>query len=259
MASTPSTSALTAVLRCRGNIWTRNPPTKRPATSVYSLGLAGGSVCDSPAERTRSRQVPPWESFLRGERLVLGGRLTIQYNGRTLRETDPRETDDRDPKLPRALAAEDAHSAAQLVRQLALRLTCNLHGADKCSQITRAIRRSRPTRVCKIIFVQGASGQPVLKVSVTSPCGTERAGPIADLGSAALTALRNACLSLAALASDALFCKPAVMYSRRNDAPQRWLRQQSAKNKNALQANGQTPTDTDKWGSGGELREDRPD
>ncbi|KAF1388313.1 hypothetical protein PFLUV_G00088910 [Perca fluviatilis] len=67
MASTPSTSALSAVLRCRGNIWTRNPPTKRPATSAYSLGLTGGS----PVERTRSNQASAWEPSLQGDRALL--------------------------------------------------------------------------------------------------------------------------------------------------------------------------------------------
>lgn len=31
MASAPSASALSAVLRCRGTVWSRNPPAKRPA------------------------------------------------------------------------------------------------------------------------------------------------------------------------------------------------------------------------------------
>ncbi|KAE8289156.1 hypothetical protein D5F01_LYC13036 [Larimichthys crocea] len=77
MASTPSASALSAVLRCRGNIWTRNPSTKRPANSVYSLGMAGGVLRDSPAERTRSNQAPAWEAFLQGERVVVGRRLNV--------------------------------------------------------------------------------------------------------------------------------------------------------------------------------------
>ncbi|KAK6326200.1 hypothetical protein J4Q44_G00018450 [Coregonus suidteri] len=44
MASTPSASALSAVLRCRGNILARNQANKkRPGTSGYSLGLACGA------------------------------------------------------------------------------------------------------------------------------------------------------------------------------------------------------------------------
>ncbi|KAF3839510.1 hypothetical protein F7725_018227 [Dissostichus mawsoni] len=82
MASTPSASALSAVLRCRGNILTRNPPTKRPASSAYSLGLAG--VC--PAKRARPNQSSAWEAFLQG---VSGGRsVTVAFNGwSTLKST----------------------------------------------------------------------------------------------------------------------------------------------------------------------------
>ncbi|KAI9532131.1 hypothetical protein NQZ68_034336 [Dissostichus eleginoides] len=73
MASTPSASALSAVLRCRGNILTRNPPTKRPVSSAYSLGLAG--VC--PAKRARPNQSSAWEAFLQG---VSGGRsVTVAF------------------------------------------------------------------------------------------------------------------------------------------------------------------------------------
>ncbi|KAJ4930659.1 hypothetical protein JOQ06_025650 [Pogonophryne albipinna] len=73
MASTPSASALSAVLRCRGNILTRNPLTKRPASSAYSLGLAG--VC--PTKRAQSNQPSAWEAFLQG---VSGGRsVTVAF------------------------------------------------------------------------------------------------------------------------------------------------------------------------------------
>ncbi|XP_077577110.1 uncharacterized protein LOC144199384 [Stigmatopora nigra] len=52
MASTPSASALTSVLRCRGTVWTRNPPGKRTPTSARGqilLSLFGLAVrYDSP-------------------------------------------------------------------------------------------------------------------------------------------------------------------------------------------------------------------
>nr|XP_049586503.1 uncharacterized protein LOC125975251 isoform X2 [Syngnathus scovelli] len=48
MASTPSASALTSVLRCRGTLWTRNPPSKRSSPSAYGPALAGGTRRDSP-------------------------------------------------------------------------------------------------------------------------------------------------------------------------------------------------------------------
>ncbi|XP_061633528.1 uncharacterized protein LOC133479967 [Phyllopteryx taeniolatus] len=42
MASTPSASALTSVLRCRGTLWTRNTPSKRSSPSAYGPALAAG-------------------------------------------------------------------------------------------------------------------------------------------------------------------------------------------------------------------------
>ncbi|XP_008429255.1 uncharacterized protein LOC103477742 [Poecilia reticulata] len=77
MASTPSASALSAVLRCRGNIWTRNPPTKRPASAACSLGLAGGTLRDSPAERGGSSRGSEWRIPRRGERLVSAAGLSV--------------------------------------------------------------------------------------------------------------------------------------------------------------------------------------
>lgn len=57
MASTPSASALSAVLRCRRNIW------KSPSTR-----LTGSAARDS----LPVKPVSFWEAFTRGERLVLG-------------------------------------------------------------------------------------------------------------------------------------------------------------------------------------------
>ncbi|CAB1452792.1 unnamed protein product [Pleuronectes platessa] len=74
MASTPSASALSAVVRCRGNIWARNPPTKRPASAGYSLGLAAGARRDPPADFNRPNRPSAWEV---GERAAAGGRLTV--------------------------------------------------------------------------------------------------------------------------------------------------------------------------------------
>lgn len=56
MASTPSASALSAVLRCRRNIWT-----------TPSARLTGNSARDLPV-----RTVSLWEAFTDGEKIVLG-------------------------------------------------------------------------------------------------------------------------------------------------------------------------------------------
>ncbi|KAJ0000547.1 hypothetical protein NQD34_012389 [Periophthalmus magnuspinnatus] len=63
MASTPSASALSAVLRCQRNIW--------PAPSAH---LSGSTARDLPVQ-TGSL----WEAFTHGERIVLG-RLALSCN-----------------------------------------------------------------------------------------------------------------------------------------------------------------------------------
>lgn len=258
MASTPSASALTAVLRCRGNIWARNPPTKRPATSAYSLGLAGGALHDSPAERSRSHKAPTWEGFLQGERLVVGRRLGVAYNSSRVDRTVLREKGSRDknklcyPKLPQSRAhdPQDAHSAASgaqnaLVRQLALKLKPTLPGSDTCSQIIQAIKYEKyAAHICKIVFVQetGEFSTGVLKVSITSSCLMENSGQLPSFALTGWSSLKSTCLSLTALVSEIMFCKLAVLCrsSRSPDgAPQHLLGPQDAKNckNDALQVN----------------------
>ncbi|XP_028437161.1 uncharacterized protein LOC114557728 [Perca flavescens] len=264
MASTPSTSALSAVLRCRGNIWTRNPPTKRPATSAYSLGLTGGS----PAERTRSNQASAWEPSLQGDRALVGRvykspRVVVKM----LREKDSNEMNTLcHPK--RSQSAGDMHSSGvqnALVRQQASRLTSNLPGLDTCSQIIRKInyKTCYATHICKIIFVQEMSEFPVLNVLITSPCVMENARQIPSFVLTGWSTLKSSCVSLTALVSEFMFLKLAVLW-RSSSSPDDALQHQNMKS-NALQANGQIHSPTgitsskDNSGSGQMIPEDRPD
>ncbi|XP_051262349.1 uncharacterized protein LOC127366935 [Dicentrarchus labrax] len=264
MASTPSASALSAVLRCRGNLWTRNPPTKRPATSVYSLGLAGGVVRDSPAERTLPDQASAWEAFLQGERVVVWRKLTLAFkspcvDGKVRRQKKSRESNKLcHPKLSQSPG--DAHSAVPgvqnaLVRQLARGLTFNLPGVDECSKIIQMIKyKTYATymhthmQICKIglVFVQEISESPagVLKVSIPSPCVMEDAGQIPSFVLTGWSTLKSTCLSLTALVSELMFLKLGLLCrssSSPKDAPQHLLSQQDEENikDNALQENGQ--------------------
>lgn len=205
MASTPSASALSAVLRCRGNILTRNPPTKRPATTAaYSLGLA--------AERTRSNQASAWETFLRGERVAVGKRLSVAYAPSQPEDRSPRE---RDPlSQSRALATEDAHPAAPggqnalVVRQLARKLISNLPGNEKSSHLLRIIKHD-VLQLSRTVLVQDISGFPngLLKVSISLPRSTEKSGQILSLVSSGWSTLKNTCLFLTALVSEMMFLK----------------------------------------------------
>ncbi|XP_042338137.1 uncharacterized protein LOC121939069 [Plectropomus leopardus] len=262
MASTPSASALSAVLRCRGNIWTRNPPTKRPATSAYSLS-------GSPAERARSNQATAWEAFLQGDRVLVGRRLAVAYesprwDGRVLREKHCRENNNLcHQKLSQS--AGDARSAAPgvqnaLVRQLVRRLT----GRDKCSQIIQKIKHETgATHICKIVFGQETSEVPagVLKVSLTSSCLAGKAGEKPSYVLPGWSTLRSTCVSLTALVSELMLQKLVELWrscSSPDDAPQH-----QDTTDNVLKANRQIHRPTDlssaKENSGQMIPKDRPD
>lgn len=277
MASTPSASALSAVLRCRGNIWSRNPPTKRPA----SLGMTGGS----PVESSRANQASTWEAFLQGDlHVVVGRRLTVAYksarvDGAMLRGKDAREINKLCHKQL-SQSAGDARSAVRngvrnaLVRQLARRLISSnnllLPGTDRYSQMIHKIKYE--THMCKIVFIQESSSElpaDVLKVSITSRTLMEHAGQLPSFVLTGWTTLRSTCLSLTALVSEFMCLKLAVLWMSSSrpddeDGDDDVLQHQNIRN-NTLQANGRThcPTDLtssmDYSNSGQMIPEDRPD
>lgn len=264
MASTPSASALSAVLRCRGNIWARNPPTKRPASSAYSLGLAGGVVRDSPAE------VSAWEAFLRGERVIVGRRLAVAYECPRVDGQVRRGKDSEDICHPRLSQSPGRVCSAvpcvqnALVRQLTHTLSLNLPGIDKCSKIIQTMKyETNAAHICKIIFAREGSELPagVFKVSIISPCLMENTGQIPAFMLTGWATLKSTCLSLTSLVSEFMFMKLVCRWSSNHeDAPQLLLNQQEDKiirNKDP-QANGQTSSST-RRGSGQRITEDRPD
>ncbi|KAM4736464.1 uncharacterized protein FYW61_006601 [Anableps anableps] len=145
MASTPSASALSAVLRCRGNIWTRNPPTKRPASAAYSLGLAGGTLRDSPADRGGSSRGSEWRILPRGERLVPAGGLSVSCRWDTGEHEAPgEEVFRKNGKLSISKLPQSSQSAAPSgqnapLHQLLLSLSSTLHGGHSFSKIIHII------------------------------------------------------------------------------------------------------------------------
>ncbi|XP_034467639.1 uncharacterized protein LOC117777165 [Hippoglossus hippoglossus] len=257
MASTPSASALSAVLRCRGNIWARNPPTKRPASAGCSLGLAAGARRDPPAERNRPNRPSAWEV---GERAAVGGRLTVtcaspQADGNVLRGKDFSEINKSyDPKLSRL--APGVQNA--LVRSLTHKLKSNLPVTDKCSRMIQVIEcETYAAHICNFIPLKGSSELPaaVWKVSITSPC--LNAGQL----SLVRTGLKSPCVSLTALLSHFMSVR-LVVWRRSDDSP---LSQQEEKSLNDedLQENGQILSSTSLTSSenncGQRVTEDRPD
>lgn len=225
MASTPSASALTAVLRCRGNIWTRNPQTKRPATSAYSLGLAGAPVRDFPDERSQSHQAPTtWETFLQGERVVVGRRHAVPHNSsrvdaKILREKASREKNKLCyPKLSQSRAR--------------VPLKSSLPGTDTCSQIVQMIKCDKyAAHVCKIVVDQEVSGIPnyILKVSITSSCLMENSGLLPSFVLTGWSSVKSTCLSLTTLVSEIMFCKLCRSSCTPDGAQEHLLCQQDVK------------------------------
>nr|XP_033958996.1 uncharacterized protein LOC117461287 [Pseudochaenichthys georgianus] len=264
MASTPSASALSAVLRCRGNILTRNPLTKRPASSAYSLGLAG--VC--PAKRAQSNQPSAWEAFLQGVsggRSVTGAFKSPRVAGKVLREEETRGNNKLNrPKLSQSAGDVLSHVPGghnSLVRQLARRLTCNLPGIDKCSAIIQTIKyETSATHICKIAFVQEMCEFPVgvLKVFIKSPCLMENAGHSFVLSG--WSTLKSTCLSFTALVSGFMSLKLAVFW-RSSSIPDDALHQNIKSND--LQTDNHSPSDItsskDNSGSGQMVPEDKRD
>lgn len=199
MASTPSASALSAVLRCRGNIWTRNPPAKRPASSAYGLGLAGGALRDSPGERSGSHQASAAEASPHGECVVVlvGRRLIVSYRSDRVGGKVSRAVSGLPyPKLSQSPG--HAHSAAP-ARVLASRLS----GNNKCSKIIQIKSEKYPAHIRKSALVKGEISASVLKLSVTSPpC---LVGQIPSFVLNGWSVLRSTCLSVTCLVSKILF------------------------------------------------------
>ncbi|XP_029361227.1 uncharacterized protein LOC115045601 [Echeneis naucrates] len=223
MASTPSASALSAVLRCRGNIWSRNPPTKRPVTSAYNLGLTGGAKRDFPAERARSEEASAWDEFLRGEHAVVGGRLAVAYKTSQLHTKRSRKGDFKiinklfNPKPSHS--PEDTRSAAPCVqnaplRQLAHKLS---PGRYICAKIIGMIKHQEHTaHICKIEFIREFSEFPagVFKVSFKSPRFIERAGQVPSFVLKGWSALKSTCLSLSDLVSELMMLRLGGVWRR---------------------------------------------
>lgn len=118
MSSAPSTSALSAVLRCRRNIWTRNSPSKQPLSAAHSLETAG-----SPAERAPSRTASAWEAIALREQVMMGKIRTVVFESLQAGCRVPRNNQVSDRKLWQ-VEARCAASGAPNARNLARTLKC---------------------------------------------------------------------------------------------------------------------------------------
>ncbi|XP_047454679.1 uncharacterized protein LOC125016296 [Mugil cephalus] len=261
MASTPSASALSAVLRCRGNIWSRNPSSKRPAASAYSLGLSGAALRDSRLGRAGTEQKSLWGSLPLKERVVPGGRLAVvcrrsgSLGGQRLREKDSVEVKKCFPKLSPSRGPRSAGAA--LHNAPARQLSTHLPATEKYSKMMIKGQTCSDLRVCKVVFVRDSCGPTVfsLKLPGTRVGWREAAaGQIPGFVLSGWLTVRNTCLSLSGLVSRIVAVQLAVMCG---DA-QRHLLRQEENTGGGPQAHGQTHNSS-KDESGRKMEQDRPD
>ncbi|XP_053699601.1 uncharacterized protein LOC128746523 [Synchiropus splendidus] len=201
MASTPSGSALTAVLRCRRNVWARNKPSKRPPPAGYSLGLAGVLAQEAPAERGR------------GARIVVRARLAVNNPSHELKgnmQTRARLKDcfsklrGPDPEEP---------VGGDFLRHLARKVISSFRGADRHPSIV--ITHVCPAQVYQIVLVQ----------EITEQFGESRCSG-SSIVSRGWSTLRDTCLSLTTMLSDVMFRKLAGLC-----LPSRWRRHTSQRHR----------------------------
>lgn len=178
MASAPSASALSAVLRCRRNIWARS--------AAHSPGAEG-----SPDERARPHTTSTLEAIGPRERVMLGNILTVVV------EVDvrvPRNNHVSDPKLwqedARGTASWDPNAPP---RQLARGL--------KCASIYIS---------CKLNLLSAL----FLRISLSSTRVIKTVDEIPFSAFPEWATVKSTCLSLTRLVSECVFLRLLVVLCR---------------------------------------------
>lgn len=255
MASTPSASALSAVLRCRGKILTRNPPNKRPATSAYSLGLACGAVRESTTECTRSSWTSStWESFCQGQRIVVARQLSVAYKSSRLGDKTTRTKEDHGA-IKNSCHAKLLHSRTGALgdmrssvpngpnAQMQGRIISTLPGIVKSLQLIRLFKYEANiiAHNYQMIFLQNIDELPsgVLNVSITLPSSNTKGRLIPSFILNGWSTLKNTCLSLTIMVSEIMFSNLGALRrsSYPNDATEPPLVEQDINRQNMLEKN----------------------
>lgn len=236
MASAPSASALSAVMRCRGNIWKRNPQSKRPAVGVYSsLGMGRSPA---PARADLLLRLRGGEPASPGRRRVTLALKSHQDRVESAGDKNSRELG----KLRYPRVAQCSGSAHQLpavhdalVCQLARGLLSFLPSwTDKFSGVVRTVTyQGRGSRAWETALAQELGSLPAgaLKVSLISPCSVGNSGHAPCLASSSWTTLKSACLSLTALVSGVMCSRLAVLFRYSSSEPAQLDRRQSEESK----------------------------
>lgn len=189
MSSAPSASALSAVLRCRGSIRTRNSPSKQPLSAAHSLGTAG-----SPAERARSRTASAWQAISLRTRVMMAKMIKVVFESLQVGFRVPRNNQVSDPKLWQ-VEARRAAPAVPNARNLArtLRYGC-LYTFSSLNPLSA------------FVFKLSARSLRVLK----------RAGKVPFSVLPGWAAWRSTCLSLTRLVAECMNMRCLVVPRRSN-------------------------------------------
>lgn len=219
MASAPSASALSAVLRCRGNLWKRNPQSARPGAAVYSSGLARGRS-QAPARvdllllfRGGTRASPGRRRRRLTAALASHQRRVDTSEGENSRELGNLLRHSRVAQSPPGSARPPAvrHAlVAQLARGFLSLVPC-------CTDVLPGVVRTVTYRgrALDTALAQELGGLPAgaLKVSVISPRSVGDGGHAQQcLATSSWTTVKNACLSLTALVSGVMCSRLAVLF-----------------------------------------------
>lgn len=150
MSSAPSASALSAVLRCRRNIWSRNSPSQPPLSAAHGAGAAGAPAASD------------WGAVSRRERVRTEEVITVVFQ--SLQEGFRAPTSDRGPELKlRQVEARRAASAAPDALKLARARTCGristFSGLNPLSALVFKLS-ARSSRVMKAAGEQPFSAAP---------------------------------------------------------------------------------------------------
>lgn len=208
MASAPSASALSAVVRCRGTILKRNPQSKRPAARVYgSLGVGHSSVPPARADLL---------FFLRqGEREPLGRRrVTLAFVSHHHRVKSAGDKSCELGKLRHSAVAQSSGSAHlavhdKLVSQVARGLLSFLPSGGVVRTVAYRVRSSSSWEVAHEL---GAVSPGALKVSLTSHGSAGNSGHAPCFVTSSWTTMKKAWVSLTALVSEVMCSSLALVF-----------------------------------------------
>lgn len=150
MSSAPSASALSAVLRCRRNIWSRNSPSPPPLSAAHSAGAA------------RAPAASAWGAVSRRERARTEGVITVVFQSLQAGFRAPRSDRASELKL-RQVEARRAASAAPDALKLARTRTygriSTFSGLNPLSALVLKLS-ARSSRVMKAVGEQPFSAAP---------------------------------------------------------------------------------------------------